>query len=223
MTKVEEPSGPAALVDFDQIAEEMLAELTRQDKLREEALSLSRGIIRLSARAIRAVHRGEWAIVEDRLDQARESIVRLEEIFQACPLFLATGYVADAQKEFAEAWTTYALIRQRPLPRPEDLGVPVASYLNALGEAVGELRRSILDALRQEELDLQPCEERLESMQRIYEYLVTVDFPDALTRGLRRTTDIVRRILESTRADLTTASRQKRLQEAMRHLKQRLD
>lgn len=220
---VEEPSDPAALADFDQIGEEILVELTRQDKLREEALSLSRAIIRLSARAIRAIHRAEWEAAEDRLSQAQESIVRLEEISQACPHFLAAGYVADAQKEFAEAWTTYTLIRQRPLPRPDDLGVPVAAYLNALGEAVGELRRSILDALRQEDLDLQPCEERLESMQRIYEYLVTVDFPDALTRGLRRTTDVVRRILESTRADLTTAFRQERLQEALSRLEQRLD
>jgi len=205
---------------FDQVTGEILAELARQDLLREEALSLSRGVIRASALAIRAIHREEFASAEQMEAEARQSVARLGEIAEACPLFTATGYVSDAQKEFAEACITDALVRERPLPQPADLRVPIAPYLNALGEAAGELRRSILDALRQDRVTL--CEARLEMMQCIYDFLATVDYPDALTGGLRRTTDAVRRILENTRADLTTALRQSRLQEALEELEGRL-
>lgn len=205
---------------FDEIAEQILDELAQLDRLREEALALSRGVIRFAAKAIRAVHREEYDLAQNRLGQARVSIERLEEITDVRPLFFAAGYVADAQKEYAEAWITYALIRGEPIPHPEVLGVPVAPFLNGLGEAVGELRRSILDALRQDCLD--PCEARLEAMQQIYDFLVTVDYPDALTRGLRRTTDVVRGILERTRADLTMALRQRHLQEALQRFESQL-
>jgi len=205
---------------FEQITEDILAELARQDLLREEALTLSRRIIRSAALTIRSTHRAEFAEAAGILGSARQDLARLEEIAQACPLFTAIGYVSDAQKEYAEACITYALIHGDPLPRPTDLHVPVAPYLNALGETAGELRRSILDALRQD--DLSPCEARLGVMQQIYEFLATVDYPDALTGGLRRTTDSLRRILENTRADLTTARRQQTLQEALERLDERL-
>lgn len=206
--------------DFEQIAETILAELSRQDKLREEALALSRRIIRSASLTIRATHRAEFAQAAEILAAARQDLARLEEIAQACPLFTAIGYVSDAQKEYAEACITYALIHNDPLPRPSDLHIPVAPYLNALGETAGELRRSILDALRQG--DLGPCESRLDVMQQIYDFLATVDYPDALTGGLRRTTDALRRILENTRADLTTARRQQTLQDSLERLQERL-
>ncbi len=205
---------------FEQIAEELLAELSRQDHLREEALTLSRRVIRSASLTIRATHRAEFAEAARILEEARQDIARLEGISLACPIFTAIGYVSDAQKEYAEACITYALIHGDALPRPDDLHVAVAPYLNALGETAGELRRSILDALRQN--DLGPCEARLGVMQQIYDFLATVDFPDALTGGLRRTTDALRRILENTRADLTTARRQQTLQEALDRLEGRL-
>lgn len=205
---------------FDRVAEEILAELACQDLLREEALSLSRSVIRASAQAIRAIHRGEFGKAEEMEAEARQAVARLGEIALACPLFTATGYVSDAQKEYAEACITAALVRERPLPRPADLQVPIAPFMNALAEAASELRRSILDALRQDRVDL--CEAWLEKMQQIYDFLVTVDYPDALTGGLRRTTDALRRVLENTRADLTTALRQSRLQEALERVEGRL-
>ncbi len=211
---------PAPPDTFEQIGEEILAELSRQDRLREEALLLSRRIIRSASLTIRATHRAEFNEAAEILSAARQDIARLEEIAQACPIFTAIGYVSDAQKEYAEARITYALLRGEPLPRPADLHVAVAPYLNALGDTAGELRRSILDALRQDDLD--PCEARLGVMQQIYDFLATVDFPDALTGGLRRATDAVRRILENTRADLTTARRQQTLQEALERLEGRL-
>lgn len=205
---------------FEQISEQILSELHRQDLLREEALTLSREVIRASATAIRAVHREQYEDTETQLDKARRALIRVAEITTACPLFSGVGYVSSAQKEYAEACITYAIIRENPIPHPDELGVPVASFLNGLGEAVGELRRSILDALREDQIG--PCEARLSAMQQIYDFLVTVDYPDALTGGLRRTTDVARRILESTRADLTTALRQRRLQAALEHLEGQL-
>ena len=211
----------AALTErFEQIAEDILKELGQQDLLREEALTLSRQVIRSAARAIRATHRGDLAQAEDELAKACDNMTRLERIVQECPLFSATGYVSAAQKEYAEAHLTYALLQGKPLPHPSELRVAEAPFLNALGETVGELRRSILDALRQDRIA--PCEERLEIMQQIYDFLATVDFPDALTGGLRRTTDVTRRILENTRADLTTALRQRTLQQALERLEERL-
>lgn len=205
---------------LDRIADEILEELTAQDTLREEALTLSRQVIRLAGRTIRAIHRHEFSPALEQLAEAGKAIARLNEIAVSCPLFASTGYVSDAEKEFAEAHLTYALIREEPLPYPQELGIGVAPFLNGMGEAVGELRRSILDALRED--NLEPCESRLEMMQQICDFLATVDYPDALTGGLRRTTDVARRIVEITRADWTTALRQHRLQQALEELEERL-
>lgn len=210
----------SALASFGEIAEEIRTELSRQDLLREEALVLSRQTIRAAALSIRATHRQEFGEAEEQLAEARQYLQRLHEIVADCPLFSSLGYITGAEKEYAEACLTYALIRDRPIPRPEEVSVPVAPYLNALGEAVGELRRSILDALRQDAFS--HCEARLEAMQQIYDFLTTVDFPEALTGGLRRTTDTVRRILENTRADLTLALRQRKLEQALEAAEKRL-
>lgn len=220
-----EPSirdGNRAALDghLERIGEEILAELARQDRLREEALLLSRHVIRAAALCIRAVHRADYAQACEHLSSARQDVIRLEEITTACPLFAGIGYIADAQKEYAEASLTYALVRLEPFPRPDELHLPVAPYLNALGEAAGELRRAVLDALRRDSFER--CEDYLEIMQQIYDFLAAVDYPDAITGGLRRTTDAVRGILERTRADLTMALRQRRLQAALEQVAGRL-
>jgi translin len=125
-----------------------------------------------------------------------------------------TGYVQDALKEFTEASTVNALLTGTPVPDPDTLGVDYAAYLNGLGEAASELRRSLLDMIRHEEMER--SELLLEAMEDIYQLLVTMDFPDALTGGLRRTTDVVRSVLERTRGDLTMAWRQEKLEERLR-------
>ena len=130
------------------------------------------------------------------------------------PGLLHSGFVHDAQKEFAEGSITFALIVGKELPKPEAIGVDYAAYLNGLGEAVGELRRYLLDSMRKG--DLSRGEEILSAMDDIYSVLVTMDFPDAITGGLRRTTDMVRGVLERTRSDLTLAIRQKDLEEKLK-------
>ncbi|HEX6511035.1 MAG TPA: haloacid dehalogenase, partial [Chloroflexota bacterium] len=132
------------------------------------------------------------------------------------PEIFHAGFIHDCQKEFAEANITLALLSDRPLPSPADLKVLLPAYLNGLAEAVGEVRRHILDLVRQGALER--CEPLLRRMDDIYSLLVTIDYPDAITGGLRRSTDVARNILEKTRGDLTVAIRQQDLERALRSL-----
>ncbi len=137
------------------------------------------------------------------------------------PDLFYTGYVQDAQKEYVEALATFSLITGEPMQSPGEIGVAAAAFLNGLAEAVGELRRYVLDLLRRGEVE--SCEHLLRTMDDIYSLLVTIDYPDALTGGLRRTTDATRGILERTRGDLTFALRQRDLEAALARLEGRLD
>lgn len=186
-----------------------------QDLAREKILGLGRELIRFSSYSIRAVHRREFIEAREHLNKAQENMVKLRAMLRDFPeLFSSLAY--DAWKEYAEARLTLALTTDGKIPSPEELGVSYAAYINGMGEAVGEMRRYLLDNLRRGELE--PCEDILSTMDDIYGVLVTMDFPDALTGGLRRTTDIVRGILEKTRGDLTQALSQKKLEDKLRGL-----
>lgn len=191
----------------------MREHLEAKHRAREQALPLTREVIRLSANAIRAVHRREFAAAEALLAKARANLEQTERSLAQHQDIFHAGFVHDAQKEFAEANTTLALIAGRPLPTPEDLGVMGPAYLNGIGETVGELRRHLLDALRQGEIA--HCEECLDAMGDIYDVLVTMDYPEAVTSGLRRTADAMRGILERTRGDFTMAYVQRKLEERL--------
>jgi translin len=197
--------------NLEKIAETIRLSFFATDTTREKALHLCREIIRYSANAIRTVHRREYTEAKNILVSASDIVKKLNnEIMENCPDLLAAGFVHDSQKEFAEACITIAVITSEPLPHPKKLMVTYHAYLNGLGEATGELRRYVLDSLRRN--DFSRCEELLSVMDDIYTILVTIDFPDAITYGLRRTTDSVRGILEKTRGDLTIALRQKELE-----------
>jgi len=206
--------------DLDEIMDGVRASLVAKHGAREQALTLSREAIRHSANAIRAVHRNEYESAESLIGRARDQLAEVAEVLSAQPDIYHAGFVADAQKELAEASLTSALVRGLPLPRPEDLKLGPAAYLNGLGEALGELRRYLLDVLRSG--DIERCESYLSAMDEIYMSLVTVDFPDAITGGLRRTTDVARGILEKTRGDLTLAAQQYALERELRAFQARL-
>ncbi len=196
-----------------QIADEAREGFADFHEAREQALRLSREIIRNCANSIRATHRGEFA-------QARELIIiiddltgQFDQVKESHPAVYYAGYVEDALKEYVEANATLAFAEGSPLPMPKDLRVGAAPYLGGLADTAGELRRFILDSLRRD--DFSRCEELLDVMDEIYTMLVTMDFPDAVTRGLRRNTDMVRGVLERTRGDLTVALRQRRLEEKL--------
>ena len=205
---------------LEAIAEKVRFHFSVKDEAREKALTLCREATRHSTNAIRAIHRQEYQEARNILDQAKGVLEQVKQTLAQHPDLYYAGYVHDAQKEFAEGCITLALVRGEELHDAAGLGVGYAAYLNGMGEAVGELRRYLLDTIRRG--DLSRCEEVLASMDDIYGILVTMDFPDALTGGLRRTTDSVRGILEKTRGDLTVAFEQRGLQEKMATLEEKL-
>lgn len=207
--------------NLETITEKIRANFEAKNKVRDETLRLSRELIRHCANAIRATHRGEFENAAGLLATAGALASEMVDGVTDYPDLYHTGYTQDALKEFAEASITYALITDRPLPDPDELGVEHAAYLNGLGEAAGELRRHVLDLIRHGELER--GEEILSIMDDIYGVLVTIDFPDAVTSGLRRTTDMVRGVLERTRGDLTISLRQEKLQQALRNFEERVN
>jgi translin len=184
--------------------------------LRDQALSEARHLTRACSLAIRAVHRGDQEGMEEQLTNARKLANKLREDLKEYPDLFFAGYTQDALKEFVEANITCALILNQPLQTPEDLRVREATYLNGLAEVVGELRRRILDILRSGYSE--EAERLLGYMDEIYSVLVTMDYPDAITNGLRRQTDLARGIIEKTRGDVTFSLRAETLKQAIAEL-----
>ena len=208
---------------FKQIIDTIRADMNQRSDARDGAIARSRELIRQCAECIRAIHRQEWGIADTKLNQIQTIATSLQRDLAPYADLYYAGYTQDALKEMVEAYTTYAIIRNQSLPTPEVLNVPSATYLNGLAEAATELRRFILDIMRHEATHSLEAERLLEWMDRIYDELIAVDFPDAITNGLRRQTDIVRGVLERTRGDLTSSLRQQQLQEALLRLEQRLN
>jgi translin len=192
----------------------------KKNAVRDETLRRSRQLIRHCANSIRASHRDEFDDAGVLLATARAAAAEMTADARRYPDILYAGYTQDALKELAEAHITYALIRGESPPSPEELVVEPAAYLNGLAEAAGEARRYVLDRLRRG--DVATGERLLAAMDDIYSLLVTVDFPDAITGGLRRNTDMVRGGLERTRGDLTTAVRQEEMKVALRDFGERV-
>jgi len=205
---------------LDSIAEDIRVVLEAKNAARDGAINQSRVLIRYCANAIRAVHRHEWDLAQERLAIAQQAANDMRAQVAAYPDLYHSGYTQDALKEYVEACATYALVRGDTLPSPASLGVEHATYLNGLAEAATELRRQILDIIRQGHSA--EAERLLEAMDMIYDVLITFDFPDAITGGLRRRMDTVRSVLERTRGDVTNSLRQQQLREALVELEQRI-
>ena len=192
----------------------------KENRAREQGLSLSRDTIQFCANSIRAVHRGDLEESRRLLKAASDNIDAAHALLEPYPRIFYAGFLQDAEKEYAEAATTFALIEGDPLPLPGDLGVGTAPYLNGLGEAAGEMRRHTLDLIRDNRLER--CEEILGMMDDIYYLLASIDYPNAITAGLKRTNDMVRGVLERTRGDLTGAIRRQSLERTMKELEEKL-
>jgi len=199
--------------NFNEIIENTRKIYDERTRVRDETLVQARTLTRLSALTIRAIHRNESAEAAELLNEAHLLVLKMQRDLASYPELYYAGYTQDAIKEFAEANLTCALIENRRMPRPEDLGIEYATYVNGLAETIGELRRRCLDILRQGYSE--EAERLLSTMDEIYNFLVTLDYPDAITNGLRRQTDLVRGIIERTRADLTLSLREQHLQEAL--------
>jgi translin len=199
---------------------EAVAQIEASHAAREGALARSRALIRQCANAIRAVHRAEFAEAEQLLAEATATAQSLRAGLADEPALLFAGYTQDALKEYAEARLVYAFLRGEEPPGPAAIQVDPAAYLNGLAEAASELRRAILDGLRRGEVVR--GEALLAIMDEVYSMLVTVDYPDAVTGGLRRTTDALRAVLERTRGDMTAALRQEQLTAALAAFEQKI-
>lgn len=193
---------------------------TLKHTAREQALPKSRIAIRHCANSIRASHRQEFTTATELIAQAGALLTEMGTALHDHPDIYYAGFVHDAQKEYAEAATFVALAQHQPLPTPQELAISYAAYLNGLAEAIGELRRYVLDQVRRG--NVENCEVFLKYMDDIYAILITVDFPDAITSGLRRSTDAARGILEKTRGDLTTVVVQLQLQHSLLQLEREL-
>lgn len=208
------------LGNLDELGSAILARIQAKNDERERVLALSRQVVQHAARAIRAAHRLEWSEADAILAEGDRLVREMNAAAGRHSELMAAGYTLDAQKENAEAHLVHALLRGQPLPDPRQLGVDDASWLNGLGEAAAELRRAALDAIRRGEVTR--AERLLDALQEIYVFLSAIDFPEAITRGLKRTNDMVRGVAERTRGDLTVATRQEDLKAAMERLERRL-
>src|SRR5512140_3940220 len=206
---------------LESIAEGIRQHFDVRTSKRDEALKQARQLTRACSLAIRAVHRDDKEAMDANLAEAQNLADKLRDELKQYPDLFYAGYTQDSLKEFVEANVTCALIQNQPLQTPEELGVEDATYLNGLAEVVGELRRRTLDILRSGYS--QEAERLLGHMDEIYSVLVTMDYPDAITNGLRRQTDLARGIIEKTRGDITFSLRGEHLEQAIGRLSSQLN
>jgi translin len=199
--------------NLPKIAESIRAELDAKNAVRDKALVTSREAIRFCANSIRAIHRGQFEEAADLLKEARTRVRETADELKDCLDIYYAGYVQDAQKEYVEAEMMRSIIQDLPIPSHQELGVEAAPYLNGFAEAVSECRRDVLDILRQG--NTVRAEQLMKIMDDAYYMLITFDYPDAITGGLRRTMDATRAVLERTRGDLTVTARQHELEQAL--------
>jgi translin len=200
-------------VDLDGLADALHERFDAKTAAREQALPAARRSIRASANAIRAVHRGEFDVARGLIRDSRGALDEGMEGVEGHPDVRLAGYLLDAEKEYAEANLTYSLVAGEEFAGPDILGVGDAPYLNGLAEAIGEGRRHVLDLLRVG--DVAKAERTLEALEDMYGVLVTMDYPDAITMNLRRSTDVARSLIEKTRGDLSIAFVQRDLHDAL--------
>jgi translin len=208
------------MAELETIVEEIRAEFEAKNAHRDAALHRSRTLIRHCANAIRAAHRADSSTASELLATAGRAAREMIDDLVPFPDLYHAGYTQDALKEYVEAQVVYAFITDGDLPAPADLGVESAAYLKGLAEAASEMRRYALDLMRQNRLER--AEKMLGTMDDVYSQLMTVDFPDAITGGLRRTTDMLRGVVQRTRGDLTTAFRQEMMRQALRDFEGRI-
>jgi translin len=206
------PAGGPARSLSDHI-EQVRSRLDAAQAARETGIPASRAAIQAAANSIRAAHRQQWNDAQAKASECRALLDRAQEALRDFPHVYHAGFLHDAEKEYVEASTTIAVLRHGRTPGPEELKVGDPAYLNGMAETIGELRRFLLDRLREGEFDR--GEELLGWMDDIHDLLATLDYPDALTAGLRRSTDVARAILERTRGDLTASAVQARLTQAL--------
>lgn len=208
-------------MSIEQIVAGCVVQIESIHTARERTIAATRVLVRQSANSIRAAHRGDFVTARHLLALAAEVVAEINDATAGAPEVRYAGYTQDALKEYAEAHLVFAFLAGEEPPTGEMIGVEPAAYLNGLAEAASELRRAILDGLRRGAIER--SERLLTIMDDVYSSLLTVDYPEAITGGLRRSTDALRTVLERTRGDVTAAIRQEQLIAAMKALEARLE
>lgn len=207
-------------MDLEKIREIIDKDFAAKNRAREKGLVHSRKTIQFSGNAIRSIHRNETQKAKELIKQARTELKTAYRELKGFPDIYYAGFMQNAEKEYVEAEATLALTSGKLLPLPDKLGVGYAQYLNGVGEAIGELRRHILDLIRHAQLE--QADRLLDIADDIFYLMASFDYPDAITYSLRRTQDMARAIMEKTRGDLTTAIRQKSLKQSILELEKQL-
>jgi len=203
-----------------QVMEDLRCALTERHKGREAALPLCRQVVQSSSRAIRHIHRKEMSEARAKLDETRALVREMQAALAPYPDLLHSGYRSDAEKEYVEGEAVFAMVQGKPLPTYEEMNVTVPAYLNGMCEASSECRRYVLDLMRSGKMS--DADQLLTVMEDIYDELITFDFPDALTGGLRRACDALRAVLERTRSDLALTHTQRQLADTIREASEKL-
>jgi translin len=205
---------------MNEICDHIRVRFDDMDRAREHSLGLARRIIRNSGDAIKAIHRGEWDRADELVNETGDLVKQVNDLLSDKPDIYYSGYVGNAQTEYAEVSVLSAVLRDTTIPTPHELGIDDAAYLNGIGDVVGELRRHILDLIRKG----RPAEgeKYLEVMDEFYTEMMSFDYPDAITHGLRKKTDVARSLIERTRGDLTNALQVKDLKSAMEQFEKRI-
>lgn len=196
---------------LEKTGEKITKRLEEIEKARDQSYVLHREIIKLAGKSIKTVHMGEKEKAKELLEMARQKMVEANEAVEGLDEVPRSGFIHDAQKEYVEAAVTTAIVFGEDIPDPDEMGVLYSAYLNGISEVIGELRREVLDLMRHDEWD--KGEIFLEAMDDIYTFLVSMDFSDSITHGLRRSVDQARGILERTRGDFTNFIVSKRLRD----------
>ena len=203
-----------------EICDHIRVRFDEMDRAREHSLGISRRIIRNSGDAIKAIHREEWDRADELVRETGDLVKQVNDLLSDKPDIYYSGYVGNAQTEYAEVSVLSAVLRDTTIPTPHELGIDDAAYLNGIGDVVGELRRHILDLIRKG----RPAEgeKYLDVMDEFYTEMMSIDYPDAITHGLRKKTDVARSLIERTRGDLTNALQVKDLKNAMEQFEKRI-
>ncbi len=207
-------------MNWESIVEELRGTTQEMHEAREAGLTASRKTIQLASRCIRHIHRHQFAEAETLLGETKAAAERAREAMRPFPELYYAGFLHDGEKEMVEAAAVLAIVRETPLPSPKALGAMPMSYLNGMGEAASEVRRYALDEMRAGRLE--KAESILLQMEAIYEELITFDYSDAMTHGLRRTCDALRAVIERTRSDLTATVSQQALVRELQATRERL-
>ncbi len=173
------------------------------NEIRETSLTISRAIVRDCSKSIRFIHRSDIKGAEEFIDSAKKKITELKKLTENVSEISFAGYVLDAEREYVEAVLFYVYESKGYIEPFEKFNVHPSSYIQGIGDTIGEWRRKALDHLRN--LELVKSESYLNIMEEGLGILNELDYPDALTGGLRRYADNARGIIERTRSDITNA------------------